>query len=93
MLNHLLDAAKALLATKMLGKIPAGSEVIGKPANLSLILAIYNSVTGESEATTEALRCIANAMLLIDTARTAFVSDSVGGGKFAVALLDVCHPL
>ncbi|KAF7984825.1 hypothetical protein HWV62_10757 [Athelia sp. TMB] len=82
------DAGKALLAAKMLGKIPAGSEIIGQPENLSLLLTIHNNVKGDSEAGIEALRCIANALLLIDTARAAFVSDTVGGGKFAVAYLD-----
>ena len=73
----------------MLGKIPAGSEIIGQPENLSLLLTIYNNVKSDSEAGVEALRCIANALLLIDTARAAFVSDKVGGGKFAVGFLDV----
>lgn len=88
-LNSSPDAAKALLATKMLGKMPAGSEVIAKPANLSILLALYHSLKNDSEATTEALRCIANSLLLIDSARPTFVGQDVGGGKFAIDLMDV----
>jgi len=33
--SAIADAAKAILAVKMLGKVPAGSEVIATPANLS----------------------------------------------------------
>ncbi|KAH9921571.1 guanine nucleotide exchange factor synembryn-domain-containing protein [Epithele typhae] len=82
------DAAPALLALKSLGKNPAGSEAIATPVNLSALLACYSFYKDSPDASNEALRCIANAMLLVDSARSAFVEKTVGGGDFAVELLE-----
>ncbi|KAH9843641.1 guanine nucleotide exchange factor [Rhodofomes roseus] len=82
------DAFPALLATKILGKDPAGSEVIATSANLSTLLALSRFFKDDADASSEALRCIANAMLLISHARETFIQSDVGGGDAAVELLE-----
>lgn len=83
------DASKALLAVKMLAKEPVGSEVVAMAANFSALLSVFNSFKDNAEASNEALRCIANALLLIADGRHTFVSKSVGGGEAIVELLEV----
>lgn len=73
----------------MLGKVPAGSEVIAIPANLSALLALSNSLKNDPEASSECFRCVANALLLIDGARVTWVEKEVGGGEACVDLLEV----
>ncbi|KAI0786524.1 guanine nucleotide exchange factor [Abortiporus biennis] len=82
------DVSQALLAVKTMGKNIGGSEVIATPDNLSTLLALSTTFKDDLDASNEALRCIANAMLLVDSARAAFVRKSVNGGKAAVELLD-----
>ena len=88
----LLDAAKALLALKTLGKMPAGSEVIATAANLSTMLALSTALKNDTDAASESLRCVANALLLVDSARNIWVDTQVGGGEACISLLDVRIP-
>ncbi|KAJ7131634.1 guanine nucleotide exchange factor [Mycena crocata] len=81
------DAALALLAVKTLGKNPTGSEVLGTAPNLSILLGLVSSLKDDPEASGEALRCIANALLLIERARGVFISKEVNGGDACIALL------
>ncbi|KAI0075397.1 hypothetical protein K474DRAFT_1599783 [Panus rudis PR-1116 ss-1] len=81
------DAALALLAVKTLGKLPAGSAVISSPTNLAILLGLATSLKDNVAASNEALRCIANALLLVESARSNFLLDSVGGGNAVVELL------
>ncbi|KAJ7677217.1 guanine nucleotide exchange factor [Mycena rosella] len=81
------DAALALLAIKTLGKNPTGSEVLGTAPNLSILLALVTSLKDDPEASGEALRCIANAMLLIERARSILISKEVNGGEMCISLL------
>ncbi|KAJ6583170.1 guanine nucleotide exchange factor [Mycena sp. CBHHK59/15] len=81
------DAAHALLAVKTLGKNPTGSEVLGTAPNLSILLSLVSTYKDDTEASGEALRCIANALLLIERARSVFISKDVGGGEACIALL------
>ncbi|KAJ7499505.1 guanine nucleotide exchange factor [Mycena latifolia] len=81
------DAALALLAVKTLGKNPTGSEVLGTAPNLSILLGLVASLKDDPEATGEALRCIANALLLIERARSVFISKEVNGGETCLSLL------
>ncbi|KAJ6522759.1 guanine nucleotide exchange factor [Mycena vulgaris] len=81
------DAALALLAVKTLGKNPTGSEVLGTAPNLSILLGLVASLKDDLEASGEALRCIANALLLIERARSVFISKEVNGGETCIALL------
>ncbi|KAG9219458.1 hypothetical protein CCMSSC00406_0005352 [Pleurotus cornucopiae] len=84
------DAPRALLALKTLGKHPSGSAVIAQPANLSTLLTLSTCTAFKDypEASNEALRCIANAMLLIDSARSTWTTKEVGGGDASVKLLE-----
>ncbi|KAI0734889.1 guanine nucleotide exchange factor [Fomitopsis betulina] len=82
------DAFSALLAIKTLGKEPIGSEVIATSANLSTLLALSRSLKDDADASNEALRCIANALLLISDARDTFIRNEVGGGEAAADLLE-----
>ncbi|TCD69181.1 hypothetical protein EIP91_008477 [Steccherinum ochraceum] len=82
------DAAQALLAVKSLGKNPTGSRVIAKRENLATLLEIAQVLEQDLQASNEALRCVANAMLLVDESRTTFVSRDVAGGKAMVTLLE-----
>ncbi|KAG6845833.1 hypothetical protein H0H87_002521 [Tephrocybe sp. NHM501043] len=82
-----LDAAQALLAVKELGKIPAGSEFLSSPTNLSTLLALATSFKDDVEASSEALRAIANALFLLDQARSTILEKEVDGGVIAISML------
>ncbi|OSX60623.1 hypothetical protein POSPLADRAFT_1148456 [Postia placenta MAD-698-R-SB12] len=82
------DAFQALLAVKTLGKDPAGSEVIASPANLMALLGMVNAFKDNADASNEALRCLANALLLISGARDTFVRKDVGGGEAIIELFE-----
>lgn len=87
------DAHLALSAVKTLGRHPSGSSVIALENNLSTLLTTSkNFKDGNLEASLEALRCIANALLLIESARATIISDSVNGGEYGVLLLEVSWP-
>ncbi|KAJ7174301.1 guanine nucleotide exchange factor, partial [Mycena filopes] len=81
------DNALALLAVKTLGKNPTGSETLGTAPNLSVLLGLVASLKDDSEASGEALRCIANALLLIESARRVFISKDVNGGDTCISQL------
>lgn len=84
------DAHLALSAIKAIGRQPSGSSVIASAGNLSTLLAVSKSFKDSNlEASLEALRCIANALLLIESARATLVGDAVGGGEYAILLLEV----
>jgi len=88
-LVHSLDASQALLVVKTLGKNPSGSAVIASAVNLSTLLGLTSSFNNDSEASSEALRCVANALLLVADARSTWLQEEVGGGHACVNLLDV----
>jgi len=83
------DAALALLAVKTLGKDPAGSRHLAIPANLSTLLGFASIFKDDLEASSEALRCIANALFLVDESRSTFISKEVNGGDTCVLMLEV----
>lgn len=74
---------------KSLGKNPAGSEAIATAANLSALLTISDHLKDDIDASNEALRCIANALLLVEKARRTFVRKDVGGGSTMIEFLEV----
>ncbi|KAK0231400.1 guanine nucleotide exchange factor [Armillaria fumosa] len=82
------DAAQALLAVKTLGKNPSGSETLATASTLSALLGLSISFKDDPEASSEALRCIANTMLLFEHARGTFIGKDVGGGETCVGMLD-----
>lgn len=87
--RHNLDCAQALAALKSLGKNPAGSEAIATPANLNTIISVSEHFKDDADASNEALRCVANALLLVESARRTFVRKEVGGGEAMVDFLEV----
>ncbi|KAF8639951.1 hypothetical protein AX17_001201 [Amanita inopinata Kibby_2008] len=82
------DAAQALLALKTLGKDPRGSLYLSSATNLSTLLTLASTFKDDPDASDEALRCIANALLLVDQARDTFVSAEVGGGSASAGMLE-----
>jgi len=74
---------------KTLAKHPSGSEIIASPANLSFLLSLSASQAPDLELSYEALRCVANALLLVEKARTTWVEQVVGGGSACIELLNV----
>ncbi len=83
------DSAQALAALKSLGKNPVGSETIAKSANLHAVLSVAEHFKDDVDSSNEALRCIANALLLVESARKTFVRKEVGGGESMVEFLEV----
>ncbi|KAG6919461.1 hypothetical protein DXG01_005720 [Tephrocybe rancida] len=81
------DAVQALLAVKELGKDPAGSEFLGSPANLSTLLTLASSFKDDPEASSEALRSVANALFLVEKARSTILDKEVDGGVIAISML------
>jgi len=77
------------LALKTLGKDPAGSSFLATSSNLSTLLGFSTTFKDDFDAACEALRCIANALLLIDAARSTFISKEVNGANVCVSMLDV----
>jgi hypothetical protein len=88
-LNPIIDCAQALAALKSLGKNPVGSEVIATSANLAAVLAVSEHLKDDPDASNEALKCIANALLLVESARRTFAKKEVGGGESMVESLEV----
>ncbi|KAH6915266.1 guanine nucleotide exchange factor [Coprinopsis sp. MPI-PUGE-AT-0042] len=80
------DAAKALLAVKTLGRDPAGSEVISQ--DMPAFLKFQSTMKDYPDAATEALRCLANALLLIESARHRFLEPTVNGPDVLIPMLD-----
>ena len=80
------------MALKTLGKDPAGSSFLATSSNLSTLLGFSKTFKDDPEAVCEALRCIANTLLLIDDARPTFISKDVDGGDTCISMLDVSSP-
>ena len=86
---HSPDAAQALLALKTLGKDHSGSLYLSSVANLSSILNFSSTFRDDPDAVSEALRTIANTLLLIAEARTTFIGGGVAGGMLTTIMLEV----
>ncbi|KAG6890774.1 hypothetical protein C0992_012747 [Termitomyces sp. T32_za158] len=82
------DFAQALLAVKELGKNPVGSEFIATPDNLNTLLELASSFKDDPEASSEALRSVANALFLIEKARSTILEERVAGGAFTMSMLE-----
>ena len=74
---------------KNLGKHPSGAQVIAKASTLSTLLSFANNTfKDDPDASCEALRCIANTLLLIEGARVTFIEKDVSGGEQCITLLE-----
>ena len=77
------------MAVKTLGKDPTGSACLASTSNLSTLLGLSTTFKDEHDASCEALRCIANTLLLVEEARSTILSKRVNGGDLCVTMLDV----
>ncbi|KAG7098154.1 hypothetical protein E1B28_000124 [Marasmius oreades] len=84
------DASQAILAVKILGRNPQGSDYLATESGLSDLLHIASSLKEKDhlDAACDALRCIANAMLLFEDSRSTFISEEVKGGEVCVKMLN-----
>ncbi|KZV60313.1 hypothetical protein PENSPDRAFT_620141 [Peniophora sp. CONT] len=83
------DAAQALGALKSLGKHPSGARILAQKDNLTLLLGLSEYFFKENmDASLEALRCVANSMLLVEEARRTLIGDDIKGGDIALRLLE-----
>ncbi|KAL5508603.1 hypothetical protein ACEPAH_6222 [Sanghuangporus vaninii] len=81
------DAGLALLALKTLGRAAAASQIISKESNLRILLSATKSLrSSDSDAADDALRCVANALLLVDRGRDTWID--IQGGAYCVDLLE-----
>jgi hypothetical protein len=87
--NLITDVALSLSALKTLGKHPVGARALASSETLSLLFALADQYKDNADALCEALRCIANTMLLVEEARRIVISDEVKGGESSVLLLEV----
>lgn len=81
------ETTLALSALKTLGRHPTSSKIIVQTENLQLLLGIgTDSRDQQADSAQEALRCIANALLLIESSRDSLLS--LQGGEACVRLLE-----
>ncbi|KAI0314738.1 guanine nucleotide exchange factor [Amylostereum chailletii] len=82
------DVALALSALKSLGKHPSGARVLSSSDNLSFLLALADAFKDNFDASCEALRCVANTLLLVEAARRTLIEEGINGGETAVVMLE-----
>ncbi|PVF94021.1 hypothetical protein CPB86DRAFT_68771 [Serendipita vermifera] len=78
------NLSNAILAVKTLARLPEGSSIIIKSSNLRLLQKLASSQNPPA-VPGEALRCVANALLLVDAGRDAWLD--VGGGQLCLQYL------
>ncbi|KDQ14105.1 hypothetical protein BOTBODRAFT_110519 [Botryobasidium botryosum FD-172 SS1] len=80
------DRALGLLAVKTLGRHPEGSAVIVIPKNLEVLHGLAAETSADkTDVTKEALRCVANALLLKESGRNAWLS--IKGGELCASVM------
>lgn len=89
------DALSALSAVKGLGRIPHGAQVLASIANLKCLMTLAIKLETAPDASNEALKCVANTLLLSEPARTTLLSQDIDGGNICIELLQVRvhHPV
>lgn len=63
--------------------------MLASAQNLTDLLALFKALKDNHEAGCEALRCLANTLLLVEGARLTLIEDAVDGGEVALQLLEV----
>lgn len=81
------DALSALSAVKGLGRIPHGAQVLASVPNLKCLMTLAIKLETAPDASNEALKCIANTLLLSEPARTTLLSQDIDGGNICIELL------
>jgi hypothetical protein len=85
-----LAAPLAITALKALGRNPDVSRKFVTQDNLSLLMAVSRYYEGEDmDASNEALKIVANALLLVELGRTTWVTTDVGGGDWCIDVMEV----
>ncbi|KAF8122805.1 guanine nucleotide exchange factor [Boletus edulis] len=79
------DATQALGTLKGLGGTPEVASILGTSPNLSCLLNLSTKI--DDSVQNDALRCIANTVLLDEPARVTFVGAEVGGSNICIDLL------
>ncbi|KAL4075593.1 guanine nucleotide exchange factor [Scleroderma citrinum] len=77
----------ALPKLKDLGKTPEVAAILSSPTNLRCLLSIATIPEVENSKENNALRCIANTCLLVESTRATFISSDVNGGNVCLDLL------
>ena len=85
----IVDALPALSAVKSLGRTPYGAQVLASALNLKCLMTLTTKLATTPEASNEALKCVANTLLLSEVARTRLLSEDVDGGNISIDLLEV----
>ncbi|ELU39698.1 Ric8 domain-containing protein [Rhizoctonia solani AG-1 IA] len=88
------DISLALGAIKSLGRLESGSRVVASEKNLSHFLDIAKDLSSNAEASKQAMRCIANAILLVPAGRETLVDldgDEFCTRVYIVSLLTKRH--
>lgn len=57
--------------------------------NLISLLDTFRAFKDDTEASNEALKCVCNALLLIEPSRKLFIQKDVGGSEFTFDLFEV----
>ncbi|KAJ8595062.1 hypothetical protein M405DRAFT_783763 [Rhizopogon salebrosus TDB-379] len=81
------DALPALSAVKSFGKIPHVTQVLASAHNLNCLMTLATKLETTPDASNEALKCVANTLLLSEVARTRLLSEEVDGGNICVDIL------
>ncbi|KAG9317034.1 hypothetical protein JVU11DRAFT_1216 [Chiua virens] len=79
------DTPQAFSTLKTLGGIPEVASTLGTPSNLRCLLKLSAKIDNSRQ--NDALRCIANTVLLNESARVTFVGSVVDGGSACINLL------
>ncbi|EJU05980.1 hypothetical protein DACRYDRAFT_85841 [Dacryopinax primogenitus] len=83
------ETTQALLAAKVLARVPEGAQVFGQTKNLRAFLKVVKSVSLPTDAQSEAMRCVANALLLVPSARQEWIN--IGGADACIDILERDH--
>ncbi|KAH7924845.1 hypothetical protein BV22DRAFT_1090227 [Leucogyrophana mollusca] len=81
------DVLMALTAIKGLGKTPGVADALAEPTRLSLLLKLATSLEASVDESSEALKCVANTLLLNEAARAVWTSSEINGGMACVDML------
>ncbi|KAF8550258.1 hypothetical protein OG21DRAFT_1514209 [Imleria badia] len=79
------DVSQAFSTLKSLGGTPEVASILASSSNLRCLLRLSTKIDDFTQ--NDALRCIANTMLLNESARVTFVGSEVDGGNVCIDLL------
>ncbi|KZO93777.1 hypothetical protein CALVIDRAFT_539689 [Calocera viscosa TUFC12733] len=80
------ETMQALLAAKVLARVPEGAQVFSQTKNLRAFLKVIKSISLPADAQAEAMRCVANALLLVPSAREEWIA--IGGADACIDIIE-----